>query len=67
MNQVDLSLAKWFRVGAARIQGQVDVFNAFNASPVIDVRSADFGTAAYLQPSRTLQGRVVRLGMQVKW
>jgi hypothetical protein len=67
MNQVDLSLAKWFRVGAARIQGQVDVFNAFNASPVIDVRSADFGTTAYLQPSRTLQGRVVRLGMQVKW
>jgi hypothetical protein len=66
-NQVDLSFAKWFGFGTTRIQGQVDVFNAFNQSPVLDVRSADFGTAAYLQPSRTLQGRLVRLGLQVKW
>jgi hypothetical protein len=67
VNQVDLSLAKWFAVGRARIQGQVDLFNAFNRSPVLDVRSTDFGTSAYLQPSRTLQGRLVRLGAQVTW
>lgn len=67
VNQVDLSLAKWFAVGRARIQGQVDLFNAFNRSPVLDVRSSDFGTSAYLQPSRVLQGRLVRLGAQVTW
>ncbi len=65
--QVDLSLAKWFQVRRMRIQGQVDVFNAFNGSPVLDVRSADFGTSAYLQPSRVLQGRLVRLGAQMTW
>jgi hypothetical protein len=67
LNQVDLSLAKWFTVGTTRIQGQFDLFNAFNRSPVLDVRSSDYGTTAYLQPSRTLQGRLVRLGFQIKW
>ncbi len=67
MNQVDVSVAKVFTVGRTRIQGQLDVFNTLNASPVLDVRSADFGTAAYLQPSRTLQGRIVRLGAQLTW
>ena len=67
VNQVDLSLAKWFTLKGVRVQGQVDMFNAFNRSPVIDVRSADFGTTAYRQPSRVLQGRLVRFGAQVKW
>lgn len=67
VNQVDLSVAKWFTLRGVRVQGQVDLFNAFNRSPVIDVRSADYGTTAYLQPSRVLQGRLVRLGAQVKW
>ena len=67
VNQVDLSLAKWFQVGTTRVQGQFDMFNAFNRSAVLSVRSLNFGTASYNQPSSVLQGRILRLGMQLKW
>lgn len=67
LNQLDLSVAKSFRVGWMRVQGQVDVFNVFNESTVLSYRSTNFATAAYLQPSTVLQGRMVRLGLQMKW
>src|SRR5207237_575106 len=35
VNQLDLSLGKWFQVGRTRMQGQVDVFNALNRSDVL--------------------------------
>jgi hypothetical protein len=67
MNQLDLSLAKWFQLGRTRIQGQVDVFNAFNKNTDLSYRSTNATTAAYLLPSSVLQGRQIRLGMQMKW
>src|SRR5439155_4997714 len=35
IRQVDLRLSKAFRVGRARLQGQFDIFNALNASPIL--------------------------------
>ncbi|MEZ5291806.1 MAG: carboxypeptidase regulatory-like domain-containing protein [Vicinamibacterales bacterium] len=68
INQLDLSLAKWFEVGAGRrAQLQLDLFNITNANPVLGVRSVNFGTAAYNQPSGILNPRVLRLGVQFKW
>jgi hypothetical protein len=67
LNQLDLSFAKNFQVGSYRLQGQVDLFNVGNANYVTAYRSTNFGTAAYQQPSSVLQGRMIRLGMQVKW
>jgi carboxypeptidase family protein len=67
LNQVDLSIAKWFQVGRTRIQGQVDVFNAFNKNTDLSYRSVNATTAAYLLPSSVLQGRQIRLGAQMKW
>jgi hypothetical protein len=67
VNQLDLSLAKWFQVRGARLQGQVDVFNVLNRNDVLSVRSMNYGTASYLQPSSVLQGRILRLAMQMKW
>jgi hypothetical protein len=67
VNQLDLSVAKWFQVGKARLQGQFDVFNALNLSSVLSVRSLNYGTASYMQPSSVLQGRVLRLATQLKW
>jgi Carboxypeptidase regulatory-like domain/TonB-dependent Receptor Plug Domain len=67
LTQLDLSLGKSFRVGRTRLEGQVDIFNAFNASTELVYRSTNFGTAAYLQPSSIVQGRMVRLGVQAKW
>ena len=45
----------------------MDLFNAFNSDDYTAVSSTQFGTAAYLQPSVVLQGRIVRLGVDVKW
>jgi hypothetical protein len=67
VNQVDLSLAKWFQLGATRLQGQFDVFNLLNRSDVLSVRSLNFGTTSYMQPSSVLQGRILRLAVQVRW
>jgi hypothetical protein len=67
INQLDLSFAKWFQVGPSRLQGQIDLFNVFNKSYEIAYRSTNFATAAYQQPASVLQGRMVRLGVQLKW
>ena len=67
VNQLDLSLAKWFQVGRTRLQGQFDVFNVLNRSDVLSVRSLNFGTPSYMQPSSILQGRILRFATQMKW
>jgi hypothetical protein len=67
LNQLDLSIGKWFEVRSVRVQGQVDIFNAFNASTELGYRSTNATTATYLVPSSILQGRQVRLGLQMKW
>ena len=68
INQLDLSLAKWFELGGSRrLQLQADVFNIMNANPVTGWRSVNFGTAAYSQVSAMLNPRVLRLGAQFKW
>ena len=67
LNQLDLSFAKNFQVGQYRLQGQMDVFNVSNQNYATAFRSVNFGTTAYQQPSSVLQGRMFRLGLQVKW
>ena len=68
INQLDLSLAKWFEIGGSRrVQLQTDLFNVMNANPVLGWRSVNFGTAAYSQVSGILNPRVLRLGAQLKW
>jgi hypothetical protein len=67
LTQLDLSLGKWFDIGRTRVQGQVDIFNVFNKSTILGYRSVNYATAAYLQPSSVLQGRIVRLGLQMRW
>jgi hypothetical protein len=68
LRQFDVSFAKWFGLrGSTRLQGQVDIFNVFNANSVAQVRSTRFDTAAYVLPASVLQGRMIRLGVQLKW
>ena len=67
LNQLDLSVAKWFQIGRTRIQGQMDMFNALNANTELSYRSVNATTATYLVPSSIVQGRQIRLGMQLKW
>ena len=67
VNQLDLSVVKWFQVGRGRLQGQLDVFNALNRSDVLAVRLLNFATPGYKQPSSVLQGRIIRIATQMKW
>ena len=68
INQLDLSLAKWFELGASRrLQLQMDVFNVINANPVLGWRSVNFGTPTYGQVSGILNPRVFRFGAQFRW
>jgi len=67
LNQLDISLAKWFQVGKARLQGQLDIFQALNRGDVLSVRSLNYGTLSYLQPSSVMQGRILRIATQLRW
>jgi len=67
INQVDLNISKTIKVGKVSVQPKFDLFNALNVSPVYAVRGLNYGTAAYLQPSSILVGRVFQLGAIVKF
>ena len=64
---LDISLSRRFEVQGLRFQPRFDIFNVANTSPVFAVRTAEFGAATYLQPSRTMQGRLIRLSVQVNY
>jgi hypothetical protein len=67
INLLDINIGRWITVGKMRIQPEVAIFNALNSLAVYAVRSANFGTSSYMQPSTLLQPRITRIGMQVKW
>jgi hypothetical protein len=67
LKQLDLSLGKSFQIGRARIHGQLDLFNVLNASTVLNYRSTNFATPAYLQASSVLQARIIRIGTRINW
>jgi hypothetical protein len=67
INQLDFTVGKWFTYGKTRIEPEFSIFNAFNNLAVYGVRSFNFGTTSYLQPSTVLQPRLFRIGLQVKW
>jgi len=67
VNQIDFGLSKTFTFGARRLTPKLDVFNAFNSDVYTAVASTQFNATSYLQPSVVLQGRIVRVGVDVKW
>jgi len=66
-NQFDLGVTKTFRFNQISILPRLDLFNAFNSDAYTSVSTAQFGAAAYMQPSVILQGRLVRIGADIKW
>jgi hypothetical protein len=62
LNQLDIRLAKTFRVGPSRLQASVDIFNLLNASTVL-LTNPNYGTQ-YLRPLEVLPGRFFKLGVQ---
>ena len=64
---ISIRFIKAFRLGASRkIQGIFDIYNAFNARPVLGVntRYAGAGGGAWLRPTSTLVGRLLKFGVQ---
>jgi Carboxypeptidase regulatory-like domain len=66
-NQIDFGLSKNIKWRTASFTPKMDIFNAFNSDDYTAVSSTQYGAATYLQPSVILQGRIVRLGLDVKW
>jgi hypothetical protein len=63
-NQLDFRLSKVIRLpGSRRIQANMDLFNAFNASAVLG-QNNNYGSA-WQRPTNILQGRLVKFGGQL--
>jgi len=62
IRQVDFRFSRSFRIRSARVEPQFDIYNAFNASPVLAVNT-NYG-AAFLRPTQILGGRLMKFGIQ---
>ena len=65
VTQLDVRFTKRLKVGRARVDGNVDLYNLFNGSSVLSTNTR-FGTA-WLQPTQVLGGRLFKLGGQVNF
>jgi hypothetical protein len=66
LNQLDLRAARTFNVARTKLKGMVDLYNALNRAPALSL-SGTYGTtgAAWLVPTSTLQGRLLKFGVQL--
>jgi hypothetical protein len=62
INQLDVNVTKTFRYGRFSIQPKLDVFNLLNVAPVYNVRTMQYATQAYMQPSSVLNPRTIQIG-----
>ena len=68
INQLDLRLSKHFKLNRLRIKGNVDLYNATNANPVVVANWTYSGNGAtYLQPQQILDARLFKFGVQVNF
>jgi hypothetical protein len=66
-SQTDVRFIKAFKMGGTRkVQGIFDIYNAFNARPVLGVTTRYSGATggAWLRPTSTLVGRLLKFGVQ---
>ena len=69
VKQLDLRLIRNFKLGRTHLQGIFDIFNAFNARPVLNDITRYTGTTggAWLRPTSTLVGRLLKFGVQFEF
>ena len=63
INQFDVRLSKIVRLGGRRLQANVDLYNVFNASSVVNFNST-FGSL-WLQPTQILDARLFKFSAQI--
>jgi hypothetical protein len=67
INQLDLRVARAFRIGRTRTLVAVDLYNALNASPVLTWNNAFVPGGAWPQPTSILSPRFARIGAEVEF
>ena len=65
LQQVDLRFARTFRVRGVSIEGDLDLFNAFNANNVLQLQTR-YGPA-WLDAQEVLAGRLLKFGAQINF
>jgi hypothetical protein len=63
INQLDVRMSKIVKVGSSHVQGNLDVYNFFNGSTVLNMNQVVGPT--YLQPTQILPARLFKLSLQV--
>lgn len=69
LQQVDLRVSKALRIGQYRLRGDINIYNAFNATYVNSFVTAFTvsGANSFLRPNDVLAGRTVKISGQVDW
>ena len=63
LQQLDLRFTRLFRIGRVRLQGNVDIYNLFNANDVLTLNTR-LGPS-WLQPTSVLGARLVKIGFRL--
>jgi hypothetical protein len=63
ITQVDARFSKGFRMGKDRINASIDFFNLLNSSAILTINTT-YGSA-WQSPTLILQGRLIKLGVQI--
>ncbi len=63
ITQLDVRLSKRISIGRFKVQGQFDIYNAFNASPILS-ENFTYGSA-WLRPTAILGARLFKFGTQI--
>jgi hypothetical protein len=64
-SQLDLRFSKTFRIGSARVQGMMDIYNTLNGAGVLAI-DARYGPT-WLLPTNILAARLFKFGAQVNF
>lgn len=64
INQLDLRVMKSMRIGHVRLQGMVDLYNVFNASPILAINTR-YGSS-WLTPTQILGARMFKFGAKIE-
>ena len=67
IQQLDVTIGRWVRFRSISLKPELSLFNVLNNRAMLNVRSQNYLTSSFLQPSEVLQPRIIRIGAQVKW
>ena len=65
VNQVDFRVGKILRLGGKRVNLNLDLFNAFNVSPVLAINQTFVPNGAWLVPTSVLAARFAKVSGQI--